>query len=62
MKKVSFSVIKLLYCLWIFILKQWNNFLGIEIMKKIGRYYRKIGIGIGSLESRNFAHLWIYAC
>jgi hypothetical protein len=27
-------------------------------MKKIGGYNRKIGIGIGSSEGGNFAHLW----
>jgi hypothetical protein len=30
-------------------------------MTKIGRYYQKIGISIGSTEGGNFAHLWIKA-
>jgi hypothetical protein len=29
-------------------------------MKKIGRYNRKIGIGIGSSEGQNFAHIWCW--
>ncbi len=39
----------------------WSNevtFNVLKSMKKIGRYNRKIGIGIGSSEGQNFAHLW----
>ena len=52
------------------LLKQYLNIKGIfscdeatlnvlKSMKKIGRYNRKIGIGIGSSEGRNFAHPWL---
>jgi hypothetical protein len=38
----------------------WNNEVIVKVLKsdkKIGQYNRKIGIGIGSSEGRNFAHL-----
>jgi hypothetical protein len=41
----------------------WSNEATLNVlksMKKIGRYNQKIGIGIGSLEGRNFAHLCIF--
>jgi hypothetical protein len=32
----------------------------LKFVKKIGRYSRKIGVGIGGSDSRNFAHLWLW--